>query len=213
MPFDPSTTVAITRRHLPHWEQTGRTYFVTFQLADSLPQDKLRQWKTERAVWLREHPEPHSADEHEEYNRLFTQRFHEWLDTGMGACWLRQPAISMLVEDALRHFDGDRYLLGEYVIMPNHVHVLVTPLGEHTWPAILHSWKSYTAHQINRALERSGPVWQEESFDYLVRHAAQLEKFCRYIEENPLKAGLRPAEYRTDTGGQASSLSRPEDRR
>jgi REP element-mobilizing transposase RayT len=102
--------------------------------------------------------------------------------------------------EALRHFDGERYLLGHYVVMPNHVHVNVRPLGEHTLSDITHSWKSFSAHQINEILQRSGRLWQPESFDYLIRTEAQLEKFSRYILENPEKAKLSEGMYRLGAG-------------
>jgi D-3-phosphoglycerate dehydrogenase len=196
LPFDPAEPINISARHLPHWQQPGWTYFVTFRLADSLPQDKLGAWKAERDQWLKLHPEPRSTTDTTEYHRRFTVRLHELLDAGMGACWLRQSPLADLVERALRFFDGQRYGLGDFVIMPNHVHVLVTPSGKVTLSEILHSWKSFTAKELNKSLNRSGPVWQDESFDHIVRSAAQLEKFRHYISDNPIKARLKPDAYR-----------------
>ena len=117
----------------------------------------------------------------------------------MGECWLRQPKISAMVEEALRFFDGQRYWLGHFVVMPNHVHCLVRPLGEHTLSEILQSWKSFTAKQINATLGREGKVWQDESFDSIVRDEAALGKFSAYIQENPGKAKLREGEFRLGT--------------
>jgi len=212
-PFDPEAPLAIYGRHLPHWRQAGATYFVTFRLADSMPQEKLNQWQLEKIQWLREHPEPHSQADREEYHSRFTDQLQNWLDTGYGKCLLRQPQTSKLVEDALGFFDGERYLLGTYVVMPNHVHVLVRPVEGHSLSEILHSWKSFTSNQINEALQSRGTVWLDESFDCLVRNEAQLEKYASYIRENPDKAGLKPSEFRLGGGktvknvGQASSLS------
>src|SRR5438477_6661213 len=103
-PFDREAPVARYGRHLPHWRQEGCTYFVTFRLADSIPQDKLRQWERELADWLRRNPEPHSAAQRAEYHERFTERFQRWLDAGQGSCRLRDPALSTLVEEALRFF-------------------------------------------------------------------------------------------------------------
>ncbi len=211
-PFDPNAPLAIYGRQLPHWRQDGATYFITFRLADAMPQEKLKQWLQEKAQWLEEHPEPHTPADQEEYHRQFTDRLQEWLDAGYGKCLLREPDVSKLVEDAFRFFDGERYLLGTYVVMPNHVHVLVRPIGGHTLAEILHSWKSFTSNKINEALERNGTVWLDESFDCLVRNEAQLEKYAAYIRENPVKAGLKSLEYRLGGGKsvkmeQASSLS------
>jgi Rad3-related DNA helicase/REP element-mobilizing transposase RayT len=208
-PFDPSAPVAIYGRHLPHWRQAGVTYFVTFRLADSIPQEKLRQWEREMEMWLVKNPEPHTVEQKAEYHEKFTERFHQWLDAGMGECWLRRPEISAAVEEALRHFDGERYVLGHYVVMPNHVHAVVRPVQGHLLKEILHSWKSFTAHKLNEILGRKGQLRQDESFDCIVRNEAQLEKIAFYIRENPQKAGLKAGEFRLGTGrnvGQASRL-------
>ena len=143
-------------RNLPHWEQVGVTYFLTFRLADSLPQVKVRQWREERDQWLKHHPEPWNAKEDHEFHSRFTGRLEEYSDAGYGACWLRRPDISAIVENVVHHFDVERYELGEYVIMPNHVHLLVTPKGKHRLREIEHSWKSFTAKEINKLLDGRG---------------------------------------------------------
>lgn len=200
VPFDPQSPVSISSRHLPHWRQDGATYFVTFRLADSLPQSKLAQWQLEHDEWLERHPEPRTPEQYAEYHERFVERFHRWLDAGSGACWLRQPEVSAAVESALLHFDRERYWLGRYVVMPNHVHALVRPIEGHTLSDILHSWKSYSAKQVNEALGRTGKVWQEESFDHAVRNGAQLERFSTYIAQNPVMAKLRAEEFRLGGG-------------
>jgi Rad3-related DNA helicase/REP element-mobilizing transposase RayT len=208
-PFDPDSPVGIYHRRLPHWRQEGATYFVTFRLADSVPQEKLRQWIAEQEEWLKQNPEPHTPEQRAEFHEKFTERFHRWLDAGMGECLLRRPEISAIVEEALRFFDGERYLLGHYVVMPNHIHAIVRPVQGHRLKDILHSWKSFAANQINAKLQRQGTLWQDESFDCIVRNAAQLEKIGFYILENSEKAGLKPGEFRSGAGrnvGQASSL-------
>ena len=157
-PFDPGAPVAKTGRHLPHWRQAGSTYFVTFRLADSIPKDKLLQWQTELLEWLKRYPEPRTLDQEQEYAEIFAERFHRWLDDCLGECLLRQPKISTIVEEALRFFDAQRYWLGHFAVMPNHVHCLVRPLGDHTLSEILHAWNSFTAKQINAALGRDGNI-------------------------------------------------------
>jgi type I restriction enzyme R subunit len=99
------------------------------------------------------------------------------------------------VAQALEHFDCDRYLLLGYVIMPNHVHLLVTPGPTHPLSKILQSWKRFTAREINKARNTSGQVWQRESFDHIVRSVAQLDRFQNYLRENPVNAKLREGEY------------------
>ncbi len=191
--FDRNAPLEISERNLPHWRQSGTTYFVTFRLADSLPQDKMRQLRNERENWLKRHPEPRSPSDIAEYHRLFSKKIEEWLDAGAGSCVLAQPNVAAIVADALKHFHGKRYILGEWVVMPNHVHVVITPLGEHHLSDILHSWKSFTANAINKVLQRSGELWQHESYDHIVRSAKQLERIEQYIRENPVKAGVKVA--------------------
>ena len=94
------------------------------------------------------------------------------------------------MESALLHFQGERYALSAWSVMPNHVHVVMTPYSGFTMSEVLHSWKSYSAHQINRLLQRSGRVWEPESFDHLVRDERAFEQFVAYTENNPVVAGL-----------------------
>ena len=146
--FDPDAPVSHLTGDLPHWRQDGVTYFVTFRLADSLPQEKLIRWQSEKDAWLKAHPEPHDESTRQEFYNRFPARIQRWLDAGYGSCVLNIESVRTLVENALRHFDGSRYALDQFVVSSNHVHVLVTPRGEHTLSEILHSWKSFTAHEI-----------------------------------------------------------------
>jgi len=196
------------RNWLPHWRQPGKWYFVTFRLADSLAQPKLQQWRAERELWLELHPEPWSEKVEQEYHRRFTARFEAWLDAGEGECVLRREDAHEAVASALQFFaagatDGDlqspprdiRYELGDFVVMPNHVHVLVRPLGAWELEQLLQSWKTFTAKAINRQLGHAGTVWWKDNFDHLVRGASHFAKFQRYIADNPAKAHLKPGEY------------------
>jgi exonuclease VII large subunit len=182
--FTPFLPLDIEKRHLPHWEQDGVTYFITFRLADSLPSQKLKQWKQERERWLDSHAHPYSDQDLEEYSQLFSERINEWLDAGSGSCLLAEKENADVVESALRHFDGTRYRLGSYVIMANHVHVLVCPNTGYALSEILHSWKSFAANEMNRRLNRSGPLWQDESHDHIVRSPEQKIFYERYIQKN-----------------------------
>ncbi len=188
--FDPREDIENEARNLPHWRQPGATYFVTFRLADSLPHDKMDQWRAERRQFLESHPDPWTEEIRAEWYRLFHERQQDWLDQGHGECWLRRPEIGKIVDDALRHFDGDRYDLLAHVVMPNHVHVLVTPKNGHALDKILHSWKSFTAKALNQALQRTGEVWQHEGYDHIVRSPEAFWAIADYIVKNPVKAGF-----------------------
>jgi REP element-mobilizing transposase RayT len=183
--FDPDANLEIYRRRLPHWRQAGVTYFVTFRLIDSLPTQKLVALRREKARWLALNPPPHNERQENEYHANFSTRVHTWLDAGHGKCVLAQPEIRQLVENALRFFNDQRYKLGEFVVMPNHVHVLVEPLTNHRLDRILHSWKSFSAKQINASTGSKGSIWHRESFDHIVRSPMQLARIEQYIRDNP----------------------------
>src|SRR5437899_2814921 len=123
--FDPYAEVPVVRRRLPHWRQICVTYFITFRLADSVPQSLLHQWRDERAAWLRSHPPPWRGDEQREYEERFSGRMQDWLDAGMGACHIRRSDVRAQIELCLLHFDGDRYDIDAFVLMPNHVHAVI----------------------------------------------------------------------------------------
>jgi REP element-mobilizing transposase RayT len=180
----------IHERNLPHWQQDDCWIFLTWRLADSLPAEKLAQWRQEKEAWMRLHPEPWDEPTQRDYHNRFSSQVDTWLDSGAGACVLALPAIRKILVDALLHFDGSRYSLGDFVVMPNHVHVLVRPLAGHLLADILHSWKSFTSKAIHAALGTSGRLWQEEYWDRLIRNEKHLDACKRYIAENPIKAAL-----------------------
>jgi putative transposase len=158
-----------SRGYLPHFDSPETVQFVTFRLGDSLPKAV--------AQALAALPD----------NLLQTD---QKLDAGLGACWLGRPDIAELVEAALLHFDGGRYRLLAWRVMPNHVHVVVEPGEDNPLDGLVHSWKSYTAHQANRALGRSGVFWHRDYFDRYIRDEGHLNRTIDYVENNPVKAGL-----------------------
>lgn len=125
------------------------------------------------------------------------------LDAGLGACRLRDPEIASLVQDALLHFDGERYRLLAWCVMPNHVHVVAEMLEGHALSDVVKSWKSFTGRQANAHLGRSGAFWETDYFDRYMRDEAHLLRTISYVENNPLKAGLvsEPAEWPWASGG------------
>lgn len=199
-PFDPQRPASVTRRHLPHRPQEGCTYFVTFRLADSVPAVLQQKWWHERDTRLRELTGKDSEKMREEALALFSARLEDELDRGLGKCILQDPAIADEVERCLRHFDGQRYALGSYVIMPNHVHVLVRPLMEHSLSETVQAWKSVSTHNIKKSRGAAELAWQDESFDHIVRDEHQLERFEQYIQENPVRARLSEGKFRLGNG-------------
>jgi REP element-mobilizing transposase RayT len=190
MPAPPHTTRS--RGFLPHWESSTATYSITFRLADSLPQKVLDACLRERrdifetAAYMQR---PLTDLEHARLDRLL-QTLDTYLDQGRGTCYLQNPQIAQLVASALQHFHTTRYHLLTWCIMPNHVHVLLSPIPPHTLASILHSWKSFTALHANRLLRRTGTFWMPEYFDHLIRNPQDLHRAHTYILNNPIKANL-----------------------
>jgi type I restriction enzyme R subunit len=205
--FDREAEVTITERRLPHWAQAGAMTFITWRTDDSIPPPVLAQWRADRCRWLRaqgidpNHPnwqaqlaalEPALQ---REFRLAFSERWHNELDAGHGACVLRRPELAQVVADSLRHFDGDRYVISDFVIMPNHIHLLAAFRDEPAMLAQCESWKHYTAVKINRSLGRKGRFWEQDDFDHLVRTQEQFQSLRRYIADNPSKARLPAGQF------------------
>jgi REP element-mobilizing transposase RayT len=188
------------RRHLPHIQPPGATLFITFRLAGSLPTEVLQRLLTEaervEAVLARIlDPQERAQQAYLEQRRLFG-KWDTALDTAQnGPFWLRDPRIADLVTESLHHRDGRVYDLDAFCIMPNHVHLVYTPLPKadstyHAMSAIMHSLKRYTARQANLLLGREGSFWQHENYDHVVRDEAEWRRIITYVLNNPVKAGL-----------------------
>jgi REP element-mobilizing transposase RayT len=205
--FDRTAQFTVFERRLPHWSQAGTVTFITWRTLDSIPPPVLRRWHADRDAWLRRHGiEPQSPDWRAqlqqldqdvrgEFVRTFSERWHRHLDACHGACVLSQPALSQIVADSLHKFDGQRYELTDFIVMPNHVHLLAAFATEEGLLAQCESWKHYQSRELNRRLASSGRFWQQDGFDHLVRSVEQFEALRRYIAANPRKAHLRPGEY------------------
>jgi REP element-mobilizing transposase RayT len=159
-----------SRSYLTHFDSQETIQFVTFRLADSLPRHAIERIRMQKEV---------------------LQHLDHELDTGLGVCWLSRSEIASLVEAALFHFDGQRYRLLAWCLMPNHVHVVVEMLDGHSLSKVIWSWKSFTAKQANIALRRSGPFWDVDYFDRYMRNEEHLYRTIEYVEQNPVKAGLQ----------------------
>ncbi len=118
------------------------------------------------------------------------KRLNNYLDAGYGACQLRDPRVAALVERALLFFDSERYAMHAWVVMPNHVHALFTPIMAWSLSDIIGSWKSFTAKEANKVLQRTGRFWHEDFFDRFIRNAEHYALALDSIERNPVKAGL-----------------------
>jgi putative DNA methylase len=183
-----------SRGYLPHFDAGRVVQTVTFRLVDSLP--------TAVALGL-----GLLSD------RSRRVRLDHLMDECLGECWLRDPECAAAIEDAMLHFDGIRYRLLAWCVMPNHVHVIFEPLAinqdkpHETWSlaSIVHSWKSWSAKLINSRMSRSGAVWQRDFFDRFIRDEEHFLRAVDYVHQNPVKAKLvkLPEDWRFSSASSA----------
>lgn len=191
-------------RHLPHWRKPGASYLTTFRLNDSIPaailqemRDELKGWKHRLLETAAKHQGQLPADEHSawaEFQRGHLLKLESLLDDGHGECLLRDPDHRHLVELTLHHFHGRRYEMLAFVIMPNHVHALCRPFTGQIVEKLTGSWKRHSSETLNRMTRRRGRVWQQETFDRIIRDADHFHQAVRYIAKNPVQAKLQPEE-------------------
>lgn len=174
-----------TGGNLPHWQQNGKIQFITFRLADSLPQSKIRELKTCITNFKNEHPLPWSDATKLEYRNITGQMEKSLLDNGYGSCLLQYVEFRQIVVSSINYYSSQLYDVAAFVIMPNHVHLLLHFYPETITEKVLHSIKSFTAHQINVKRQQFGTVWMSEYFDRIVRSRSDLQNYIDYIENNP----------------------------
>jgi putative transposase len=192
------------RRRLPHWDVPDAAYFLTTCLEGSIPAQGLLDLECYRRSTQRR-PQPEGYNEREWQRRLWKLQFarmDNWLDRQPAVHHLADPRLARLVVDAMYFFAGQRYDLLAFVVMPSHIHWVFQPLaawveslsdcGNSRSPRerIQHGLNRFTASECNQIRAATGDFWQRESYDHWVRDADELERIIRYIEENPVKAGL-----------------------
>lgn len=182
--FDPHAEFTFDYHYRPHWSQAGAIVFVTFRTRDSVPKEVVRSWHREKIDWrarrgigfdgdLQAALSLLSAENANLFRKTFQRRREMCLDECHGQYVLHRPEFSAIVAESLLHFDGDRYRMGDFVVMPNHVHLLAAFTSEEQMRKQFDSWLHWTARQINRAIGEFGHVWQEEPFDHLARSNEQ----------------------------------------
>lgn len=177
-------------RRLPHVTDGGYQQFVTIRLADALPREVI--------VAMRERLRGESSKKQQ---LLIHKQIEKWIDRGHGTCWLQQPALARIVEEALLFYDGKEYFMHSWVIMPNHVHMLFTLKAEANLDAVVRRLKSFTAKKCNEVLQRTGSFWLVNYFDRYIRNEQHFNDVIDYIDWNPVKAGLceKPEEWQFGT--------------
>ena len=224
-PFNADRPLRVYYRHLPHWRQSGATYFVTFRQADSIPKAVLAEWLDVRQRWYR------AQGLDSEWLKTDTDRFatayakilpgvrqaferqqarflHDELDRAHGSCVLRHAAPQQELIESLSHFHAARFWLGDFVVMPNHVHALIQPFDGLELEDLLGSIKKWTSRRIGHWLTAHPDTippdepqyerdrfWQQESYDRIVRDVEELSWFRKYIADNAAQAQVPAGEF------------------
>ncbi len=167
----------------PHWDAPGAIQFITFRLADSLPQSVLHDLNKQAKALPRR------------LRTTYKRRdLEQWLDAGMGCCALAHPEMALMLQNKLLRHNGTKYQLIAWCIMPNHVHVLIKPALPLSH--IVQTWKSFTTRwmlQHNERLKLGVPgrtLWMRDYWDRFIRDEQHLQATIDYIHQNPVKAGL-----------------------
>lgn len=190
------------RGYLPHFDAPGVSQMVTFMLADSFPVQRRIEWQP-----ILDEPDDSAK----------RRKLESWLDRGHGECWFARTEMARAVENMLREGDGVDFELQAWVIMPNHVH-LVVDVWTQPLARLVKKWKGRSARMANQAMKRAGGFWQQDYYDTLIRDSGHLSRAIRYIEQNPVKAGLvldpktfqwSSARFRNEFGRLQSSVSPP----
>lgn len=179
--FDRRLYASIHWSNLPHWAQGDAVQFITFRLADSLPQDKLDEYRDLRKQLYYEN---------DNYTRTgqiqqMIDKIDLWLDRGSGESLLQDAAVRDIIVKALDFWNNERYELLAYVIMPNHVHILLIPSSNDDIYSTIQFLKRFTAVNINRYLKRRGSVWESDIFDRMPRDNEEYNHYLEYIIDNP----------------------------
>jgi REP element-mobilizing transposase RayT len=203
--LDRNAAVDVKKGHLPHWTQDGKLIFITFRLCDSLPQTTLNEYKAQKATWIKSHPEPWDKSTATEYARKFSDIMDTYLDNGYGECVLKNIDACKIVCDTIRKNAENKYDIISYVVMPNHVHILIRVINDTKLSEITQHWKGESAFRINKLLNRKSSLWMPESFDRIIRDETHLEYVLNYIKKNNDEGGI--AYYDVHGGEALASLS------
>ncbi|MDP8203346.1 MAG: transposase [Candidatus Tenebribacter mawsonii] len=168
------------RGYLPHFDCDQVYQFVTFRLFDSVPRDVIEKWKNELNITTK------TDMKSKEYIK-YQHKILKYEDKGYGQCFLKDDRIFDIVKNALSFFDGKRYDLINWVIMPNHVHILFKPFFGNSLTNIIHSWKSFTANEANKILQRKGNFWMKDYYDRYIRNDEHFQAVVQYIKNNNSK--------------------------
>ena len=194
--LDPSRPVHIYTRNLPHWRQDGATYFVTFNLADALPGPKKNELKSMRRDWEQRYPLPRDEAAWTEYAKSVFRQVEKWMDAGYGKAWFRSKEYADELQRTILHYHEQRYEIGCFVIMANHSHLVIRPFQTSQLENEIKAMKNISARFINKRESLDGALWQQESYDRIIRDEEHLYRVVQYIGANPRRAGMPRESWR-----------------
>lgn len=194
----------VSRSHLPHWQPRGAILFLTYRLYGSLPREAYERLAEEKRRFENGLPNPDESRRDRAWRT--GKELFAFADVALDSAernpqWLLRADVAEIVLENLFFRNEKLYRLWAFVIMPNHVHALLEPLGKASNPIfgeedsaavapITHALKSFTAHRANEILNREGAFWEAESYVYWILEANEFTQLVEYIENNPVKAGI-----------------------
>ena len=182
--FDPNADCEHSKSKLPHIHQPEKLQFVTFRLADSLPVSVRTLIDAQMKAFEMAHPKPWNQSIQQLFNAKFRPALQKLLDKGYGECILKNPQVRQIVVNAINYYnDNNEIEFFDYVIMPNHVHLLAT----FSIPpeVLIGKLRKFTSRVINTLLHRTGTIWDREVWDRYIRNHTHLTNTRCYIQDNP----------------------------
>lgn len=191
---------AYYRRNLPHVQPRGATFLVNFRLVDSLPAQVVERLTAEanqsegKLAAIRD-PKQKCSLRDEQQRKLFAKWDDELHKSRSGPFWLKDDRIAEIIAASIRYHDGKWFDVEAYCIMPNHVHLVLTPYetsetADYSLTKIMHNIKRNSAKQANKILGREGAFWQHENYDHFARDEDEFERIIKYVLYNPVRANL-----------------------
>ena len=188
------------RRNLPHVQPRGATFLVNFRLAGSLPAEVVERLRAEtqklekKLLGIKDHEEILLLRDKEQ-RKLFAKWDDALHNNKAGPFWLKEDKIAEIIANSIRFHDGNWFDVLAYCIMPNHVHLVLTPYessdkADYSLTRIMHNIKRNSANHANKILGRTGAFWQHENYDRFARNEKELERIIKYVLYNPVKANL-----------------------
>ncbi|MDE6825623.1 MAG: transposase [Paramuribaculum sp.] len=184
--FDRSLPVDVSQgAFLPHWHQDGKMQFVTFRLADSLPRGRRLELERFAKLFEQRHPRPWDQKIQWEYNRHINNTTERLLNAGYGSCLLRHSEVRQIVADTIMYGDGTNYMVEAFVIMPNHVHILLCLSDTCSLDEVMRRIRQFSSRKVNRITGATGNLWMPDYFDRIIRTPNHLAYCLDYIDRNP----------------------------